>query len=163
MKIDRELQHALLTRAVQAYPAEAIPDVDGLGPLDAHHVAGQLFYLAEHGLVKSFTQMTLDNRVSFGPYKATKAGIDFLADDGGLSAVLGVVTIKLHQDDLKALIERRIEEQPLPQPDKSRWLAALRALPAETTKHLALKLMDAGLAHAPGAMHTLGTFLGIAP
>lgn len=85
--------------------------------------------------------------------------MDFLADDGGLSAILGVVTIKLHDDTIKALIEGRILQSDLPEPEKKRFLAQLRELPAETTKHLVLKLVDLGLDKAPTAIETIGTFL----
>ena len=44
----------------------------------------------------------------------TAKGLDFLEDDGGLSAILGAITVKLDPDDLRALIAARIEESDLP-------------------------------------------------
>lgn len=86
-------------------------------------------------------------------------GLDFLADDGGLSAILGTVTIKLHDDTIKELIAQRIELAELPAAEKKRYLDQLRELPAETTKHLVMKLVDMGLDAAPQAMALIGKLL----
>ena len=85
--------------------------------------------------------------------------MDFLADDGGLSAILGVVTIKLHDDTIKSLIESKILESDLPEPEKKRFLDHLRELPGEATKHLVLKLVDLGLEKAPTAIEVIGKVL----
>jgi hypothetical protein len=85
--------------------------------------------------------------------------LDFLEDDGGLSAVLGVQTIKIHDDTIKDLIEAKILVSDMPQEDKKRFIAKLKELPAETTKHLVLKLVDLGIEKAPGAIGVLGTWL----
>lgn len=89
----------------------------------------------------------------------TAKGMDFLADDGGLSAVLGVVTIKLHDDTIKALIEARILASSLPEPEKKRLIDRLRELRAETTKHLVLKLVDLGLDKSQEAIELIGNIL----
>lgn len=85
--------------------------------------------------------------------------MDFLADDGGLSAILGTVTIKLHDDTLKELMESRIANSELGARDKSRWIDALRALPAESTKHLTMKLLDLGLSRGPEALHVIERYV----
>jgi hypothetical protein len=54
-----------------------------------------------------------------GNVKITSRGIDFLADDGGLAAILGVVTVKLHEETLKALLEAGVDALPPPQTAKS--------------------------------------------
>jgi hypothetical protein len=81
--------------------------------------------------------------------------MDFLADDGGLSSILGVVTVKLHEDTLKQLIGQRITESDLPAPEKSKLLEQLKTLPGEAIKHLTLKLVDAGLANWPIAVQAI--------
>jgi hypothetical protein len=82
----------------------------------------------------------------------TAAGMDFLADDGGLSAILGTVTIKFHDDTLKQMIEAKILSSEADQKDKSQMISELRSLPASAIKHLTMKLLDLGLEHAPGAL-----------
>jgi hypothetical protein len=118
-----------------------------------------IVYLDEHGLVEGGIQFGTDGHAQIGAPRITHRGMDFIMGDGGLSAILGVVTIKLHEDTLKELIALKIQESTASQPDKKKWLDALRELPAESTKHLALKLIDLGLSQWPGALHALQTYL----
>ena len=46
-------------------------------------------------------------------------GIDFLTDDGGLSAILGVVTVKLHSDTIQALIAAKIDQAEISDSEKA--------------------------------------------
>lgn len=157
MSLSRELQHTLLQRLCDAYP-DAI-DVQKW-ETDLPGTTVNLAYLAEHGLCKvDFSQAISQVRVKPIRAKATAKGMDFLADDGGLSAILGVVTIKLHDGTIKALLESKILESDLPQPEKQRYLDQLRKLPAETTKHLVLKLVDLGLEKGSKAIEMIGTLL----
>lgn len=91
--------------------------------------------------------------------KITARGMDFLADDGGLSAILGVVTVKLHEETLKELIGQKISESDLTAPEKSRLLDQLKSLPAKTGKHLTQKLVDAGLPNWPAALRAIESFV----
>lgn len=77
--------------------------------------------------------------------RLTHKGFDFIQDGGGLGAILDVVTVKLHEDTLKAIIESKLLASDLPEPEKKRFLSQLRELAGEATKHLALKLLDAGM------------------
>lgn len=78
--------------------------------------------------------------------------MDFLADDGGLSAILGVVTVKLHDETIRDLIAARIQDSNLPPEEKTGLLTQLRELRGESIKHLTLKLLDAGLDNASKAL-----------
>ena len=89
----------------------------------------------------------------------TAAGLDFLADDGGLSAILGVVTIKLHDETIRQLIETRIQSAVLPETTKSHLLKSLREAPGETVKLLTEKLLDASLSSWPAAIAVIQKFL----
>lgn len=123
-----------------AAPPEAIEDVAR--------------YLHDHGLVKA--DFFLEG-LSFA--RITTKGRDYLAEDGGLTRELGVVTIKLHEDQIHQLIELQIHRSDMPQNQKQRLLEQLRQLPAETTKHLAMQLVDAGLKNWPLALPLLQRFL----
>ena len=48
----------------------------------------------------------------------TKTGIDFIRQDGGISATLNVQTIRLHPGAIKVLIENRLEDLSLPGEDQ---------------------------------------------
>ncbi|WP_152969423.1 hypothetical protein [Paracidovorax avenae] len=80
-------------------------------------------------------------------------------DSCGLSAILGVVTIRLHDDTIKALIEARILASNLPEPEKKRLIDRLGELRTETTKHLVLKLVDLGLDKSQEAIELIGKAL----
>lgn len=156
--LSRERQHAQLLELRALFPGH-LPFREGDKTMDIQR-RGDLRYLMDHGLAEAVETGSFGSQAFIG-WKITAKGIDFLEDDGGLTAILGVVTIKLHEDTLKTLIATKIEGSDLPQPEKHRWTAALRELPAESTKHLVLKLIDLGFAHGHEALHALGTFLRV--
>lgn len=169
-KLDRNLQLHILTRlaALAPYGSDDV-DKDVAPPdIDEDILLTNLVYLEEHGLIdlgykRSASLGGPTRYVEVGGTKITAKGQDFLLGDGGLSAILGVVTIKIHDDTLKTLIEAKILHSDLAPPDKKRWIDQLRELPAETTKHLVLKLVDLGLANGPAALGAIGTALGLGP
>jgi hypothetical protein len=60
--------------------------------------------------------------------KITARGLDFLEDDGGLGAILNVVTIRLEADTLRQLLETKINASDMPEADKQTLLAKLKIL-----------------------------------
>lgn len=157
---DRAVQRRILEAAREAYP-ESVEEPQaihfGFGSL--HDLRRELQYLQEHGLL-TFKTISHSQYEVVRWMQITAKGIDFLADDGGLGAILGVMTIRLHEDSLKALIAAKIQASDLPQPEKKRYLDQLRELPGETTKHLALKLVDLGLESLPAALRALQSLAG---
>ena len=93
--------------------------------------------------------------------KITEKGLDFLQDDGGLSAILNIVTVKFEADTLKAILENRINQSNLAPESKQSMIDGLRELPAESIKHLTMKLLDEGLENLPNAIVLIGTYLGL--
>ncbi|MET3513929.1 hypothetical protein ABIC63_001700 [Pseudacidovorax sp. 1753] len=165
MKIDRDLQRSLLEQLRDDYPTmnpNLIRNFAGGFPEQERKVVANLLYLQAHGLVEAGKGFEVDEEGDhrFWGVRISARGIDFLEQDGGLSAILGVVTIQLHDDTIKSLIEARIEASDLPPPEKKRYLDQLRELPGETTKHLALKLVDLGLEKLPQAIALIGKVLG---
>lgn len=157
-KLDRALQRALLQKLSDAYPASVVAnELTTLAPGTGLRV--NIAYMDEHGLVDANFFNSLSDGPILGSVKITARGLDFMADDGGLSSILGVVTVKLHEDTLKDLVAARILTSDLSEPDKKRFLDQLRELPGETTKHLVLKLVDAGLQNWPQALQLLQTVL----
>ena len=70
--------------------------------------------------------------------------MDFLADDGGLSAILGTVTIKFETEQLRAILATKIMSSNLSSERKTTMVDAIKELPAEGLKHLTMKIVDAG-------------------
>ena len=163
MKLDRDLQREILTMLADAHPrAPEIATVKAIHDRVGEDVlASNLLYLEGHGLLTSGVTMSLDGSImiSLAAQEITSKGLDFIQDDGGISAILGVVTVRLHSDTIKDLIEAKIQEADLPPADKKRWLDLLRSLPADATKHLVQKLVEMGLANAPAAVAAIGAFL----
>ena len=96
MKLDRELQRQILEKLADAYPDEIFEVAPEFPGVDRFFVFFNLQYLAEHGLVnsgvrKSQSGDTEDQWYEVGT-KITATGLDFLADDGGLGAILGAGT-----------------------------------------------------------------------
>lgn len=158
MKLDRQLQKELLEKMANAYPnrinVHYITSSTEEGFV-AKYVAN-MAYLEEHGLAHSGLHRGLSD-ISISDPKITAKGMDFIADDGGLSAILGTVTVKLHDETLRALLALTIEKADLTQPDKQKLLDELRELPAESIKHLTLKLLDKGLESLPAALAVIQT------
>lgn len=149
-KFDRTRQRAILMAARDAFP-DQIDCSEGIAGNTAAEAISDIRYLEGHDLLVVAAPIFLDQDDCDVSITITSKGIDFLEDDGGLAAVLDVVTVRLHDDTIKSLIEAKILEADLPLPDKERYVDALRELPAESTKHLAMKLIDVGLANAPAA------------
>ena len=61
--------------------------------------------------------------------KITATGLDFLEDDGGVSAILRTVTIKFDLGDLRARMATRIDSSDLPAEKKTSLAHAIRSLP----------------------------------
>ncbi|WP_122365696.1 hypothetical protein [Pseudomonas syringae group genomosp. 3] len=158
MKLNRELQLDILKRLEATYPLPA----ENMHRLfhEPSEAAANIYYLSQHDLVDAEFSKTLGQ--SFPEPIITRInhrGMDFLADDGGLSAILGVVTVKLHEDTIKSLVEAKVADSDLPQDEKDTILSVIRGLPAEATKRLTEKLLDLGMENLPVAGHALRTFL----
>jgi hypothetical protein len=155
MKIDRDSQRKILEELKAAYPQRL--DLRGLEVgLEAADLAANLAYLEEHRLVDA----KWGGNFAVANAKITARGIDFLADDGGLSAILGVLTVQLHEKTLKALLEATVDASTEPDSVKSTLKAQIRALPAEALKTITTELLKSSLTHLPNATHWLQSLLG---
>src|SRR5439155_24424734 len=102
----------------------------------------------------------VDGPIDIGPATITAAGLDFLADDGGLSAILGVVTVKLHADTIRDLIAAKIEAAPIPEAEKSMLRKRMAEVPETVLRSMTTDLVKLGLDHVPDAIHWLRAFVG---
>lgn len=163
MRLDREWQNIILQHAAESYPEdldlEALPTSIDVSDIKFY---ANLQYLEDHKLIEPDSYgISLDNIYFVEFIKITAKGLDFLANDGGLSAILNVVTVKFEADTLKAILEKRINQADLAPADKKSMIDVLRELPAESIKHLTTKLLDEGLENLPNAILLIGTYLGM--
>lgn len=161
MKLDRALQLEILEFLSDHYakmPEQVFPDHE-MSPEEDDKYMTNLLYLEEHGLIEAGLQQGLDGDWMSSGAKITAAGLDFLANDGGLTAILGVVTVKLHDETIRELIAARIQDSDLPAEQKTGLLAQLRELRGESIKHLTLKLLDKGAESLPAILDAIRTSL----
>ncbi|KLU13888.1 MULTISPECIES: hypothetical protein [Xenorhabdus] len=168
-KFDRELQKLILEKAIDAHPDAT--DAKQFHELlmtrfdsdEEKKVRANIIYLVEHKIITiDYNQHSNYNNLSsyqlINSIRATEKGIDFMLDDGGLSAILNVTTIKFHHDAIQQiadLIELTVQDPE----DKQRFLTQLKQLPYETIKHVSLELVNKGLAQIPNVAQWLGKFL----
>lgn len=153
MSLDRALQLELLKELESIYPRASrdFRDAD-------EATYKNLFYLHQHDTV----ELKFNPAVQYGlkpiVFAAiTQKGMDLLADDGGLSAVLGVVTIRFHEDTIRAMIEMKIHSSSASHEDKVRMIDTLRSLPHDSLKHLSMRLLDKAADNLPALFGLLGT------
>lgn len=162
MKLDRELQQQILLAAADVYP-DSIP-MDVFKDISSKHsrstVAANIFYLSEHGLLKKEAPNALQGFCQISPTaQCTKDGVDFVADDGGIGAILNTVTVKLHEDTLREIIEQKIFQSDLPAKEKETFVQSLKKLPADSIKHLIMKLLDKGVESSPAILDLISSYL----
>lgn len=145
--LDRARQRELLLELRGEYPHPKFYDLKG----DEHgrRESVNLYYLLEHGLIEGPPRFSsTGDKSSVWRVRVTHHGLDFLADDGGLGAILGVVTVKLHDDTVRDLLMARVDADDTKDATaKAKLKDTIRGLPAEALSTLVKKAMEAGLGH----------------
>ncbi len=155
MRLDRDLQREALLSCREAYPRSVEYTHE------EHHRDGlqaNLIYLHEHGLITG-TLVNGDTEV-VNP-RITATGLDFLEDDGGVSAMLQTITVKIDQDDLRSLIAARVDRSDLPLEEKAPLSHAMRSLPAQALRDLTTRLVNDAVDHWPGAVRVFQSYAGL--
>ncbi|KVE37322.1 hypothetical protein [Burkholderia sp. TSV86] len=118
MNIDRTVQTQILKALMEYFPFEIPPhELAKLEQkLGAQAVLANSAYLSQHGLVKTSVRAK-----HLTELQLLAKGVDLLLGDGGLSAILGTVTFKLHGDTIKDLAEMKIQEPNPESLDKPRF------------------------------------------
>lgn len=103
MELNRKLQYDILVALRDVYPdsllVSAMP-----GFSHDREFMGNLFYLQEHGVIAGGDIREPGQCRSMVDAQITKAGLDFLAADGGLEAILGKQTVKFELGDLLEVV-----------------------------------------------------------
>ncbi|WP_340618331.1 hypothetical protein [Xenorhabdus entomophaga] len=165
-KYDRALQLDILTTLYNTFPApledsEHDELVKKFNNQD--HFTANMLYLEMHGLIQQpFIRSANFDGVEYifsnQTCLITEAGIDFLLDDGGLSAILKVQTIRIHADSIKAL-EELIVSTGASSDLKSVLKAKLRELPASAITHLMNTLLTKAVTNVPLAFQIIQKYL----
>ena len=153
-KLDRELQLKFLKELEEMYPEAYIAYKE-----PSRETVVNLAYLADHDLINWETRTDDNGRISIIRAKITAAGLDFLADDGGLTAILGVVTVKLHADTIKDLMIAKIQSSEATPTVKENLIKKLKELPADTAKELFMTIVKKGIDSIPDVAKWFPTFL----
>lgn len=176
MITDRELQRFILITLQLSYPNavsyEHIRDVfskkhpehcEYVRPLSEHPISQNLCYLEEHELVTFKRLKSWDSIDDFivDMIKITAKGKDFLADDGGLSAILNTVTVKFDADNIRGLIEQGLLKSNLPEEKRHTIREALRSLPGSALQAITTKLIEKALDDPTGALKIIAATIGI--
>lgn len=159
--IDRELQLKLMNGLADVYPrAYELTKLVEYAPqgTPTKKIISNLMYLKDHDLItlklyrKSF-------RVLTKCVKITAKGLDFLADDGGLTAELSVVTVKLHADTIKDLMIAKIQSSEANPTVKKNLINKLKELPANAMEKILSAGFEKGIAAVPDIAVWLGNIL----
>lgn len=147
--LDRALMRKMLETLADGYPHAVDAQllmVDPQSRETLRHVA----YLAEHGLVENEFLGTLDAGNVLLTSRLTARGLDFLQDDGGLTAVLNVVTVRLDAETIRGLIEDRVEtDKSMPAAEKSLLMAWVKSASKEALSEATKRLVAAALDQTP--------------
>lgn len=157
--LDRALQRRILDRLAESYPS--LVDCSDLGfeRFDKPWLVNASF-LAEHGLIKVVETSFLSEGKAIMGATITARGLDFLEDDGGLGAVLNVVTVRLEADTLRQLIAARVDASNATEEEKSRIRKWLESAGSEALSQATQRLVESALDSAPAALRLLATLAG---
>lgn len=158
MKLNRDLQRSVLEALREVYPEE-IDDPEDLPGFDLPEFVGNVYYLHEHELIDMQDINALGVSMRVGSCAITATGLDFLEDDGGVSAILNTVTVKFDQADLTRILESGIASSDLPEKEKSNLVKTLRKLPSDAIKSLSMRLLHEGVDRLPDALQLIRKYL----
>lgn len=154
LKYDRALQRAILQACLESYPyAPQILDFNDIvvecANDDSNKLIANLHYLLEHGLILAGSYVQKSNLSILGAITATAKGIDFMLDDGGLSAILNVQTIKFHRDAV-VVLEDLIAISNMNDEQKEKAKSTLGEMSTEALKAVVQAVTTAGLSKLLG-------------
>jgi hypothetical protein len=156
--LNRALQRELLIKLSTSYPEGLSAEELGFQPSDMQLVR-ELAYLGEHQLVKPVMARTLSEPMAAVHATITANGLDFLAEDGGLRAILATVTVRLDAETLRALLLAQVEHADAPPEQKSRLKALLQDVATDGLKDATKALLELAWRRAPDAIQLLETAL----
>lgn len=161
MKLDFDLQVYVLNKITDVFPQTNLKEwvIELYEKHGKDHTNGNLFYLQMHGLLELEMSPFLDDIQVVWFIRPTEKAFDYLAENGGWSAILGVQIVKLHEESTKALFLQHIKHADLSPEQKTTLSETIRALPDTALKHLTTKVLDNALTQLPSIWKWLQTLL----
>lgn len=155
MIIDRDLQKRILTDLSNVYPKWAdITDIDEYyQQLDDRTLIANLKYLAQNELITECIDITTDGMYILQPTEITHTGLDFLADDGGLRAILNTVTVKIEPSQMAQLLKTIAQ---LPEAEQKTFFETIKDAPNKAVENLIEKSVEKGVDNIPALITGLG-------
>lgn len=160
--IDRELQLKLLSGLTGAYPdGYDFRRIINLVPqgTPTEKITSNLKYLEDHGLVALTVFHDISEGMQVVRAKITAKGLDFLADDGGLTAELNVITVKLHADTINQILIAKIQSSDANPTVKKNLIKKLKELPANAVEEILLTGFEKGIAAVPNVIGWVNNIL----
>lgn len=166
MKIDRTIQREILEFLAEAHPEKPRDMSDYLrDKYSKPQLIANCVYLEGHGLIKSGYRQTPTTNATWinqYPFEITSDGIDFLADDGGLGAILGVVTVKLDASSIKALVMNQIDQATdITHEERSRLKTLVCTAGDQSLRKLVDSLIERGFQAVSNSPQLIGMLQGL--
>lgn len=155
--MNRQRQLEILTILDDIHP-EALPARKFPDHLEPSCLLSDLFYLQGHNLIE-FTYCKKGNAGWSITSRITSRGMDFLKDDGGLSAILGVVTIKLHEDTIRELLLIAVDQSATTKSDKETLKATISRTPSTAFSEIVRELCRRAVLQSPDALQLIRDIL----
>ena len=160
--LNRELQKEILVELRNSYPDIPRRNLTFEDLKNRPSFLQNAHYLYEHELLKMELSRDIGGDTRVKSIRITARGLDFLEDDGGLSAILGVVTVKFEAKTLKALIENNIlKTADLPEEKKGLFRKALAVASEATLQEIMAELVRVGTSKWPEMLTSLIRILGV--
>lgn len=143
--LDRELQKQFLIELSEIYPEQKKDFYESFEQEGTDKISQNLVYLGDQGLIKLYKSVKVGRKQTYSG-SITCKGIDFLEEDGGISAILSTITVRLHADTIRTLIETKItESEVIPENEKPALREALKGMKEEGLKQLTTRLVGHSL------------------
>ncbi|MFT8421695.1 MAG: hypothetical protein ABF665_09280 [Gluconacetobacter sp.] len=156
---DRDLQRRMLV-AMSADPVSGVWMGDFEGLNDAALLAN-LRYLEQHDLCAS--GIDFRGRPTLVHCSViTARGQDYLSADGGLSAELNTITVRLSAETVRQVLAARVDaDDTMDEAEKSTIRKHLETIPEKGLEAVTSAILQSVLAHAPDAIQLLRTCIGL--
>jgi hypothetical protein len=142
MILNRRLQLKMLETLSDHYPDHA-PNFTQQFKSEPDFIPN-LHYLKEHDFLAGEPERKGGSKYLVN-VRITKNGLDFLADDGGIGAMLRTVTVKLDADQFREILAAKVHALAVSDEKKASMLSKLRDLPAEILNRWIMKVVDKGI------------------
>jgi alkylation response protein AidB-like acyl-CoA dehydrogenase len=119
-----------------------------------------LNYLREHGLIE-FGRDTAGFAIKPEVVRITARGIDFLAEDGGPSAILNATTVKFDVENVRKLVEAGLLRANVPEEKQGALKKAIKEAPGTVLQTAVSKMVEKGISDPVGTAKAVAGLFGI--